>query len=111
MASEMQQIKQIIIKIPEELHIMNKTFKTLVNTLRQVNNLLPDSTGNEGQFSGNNKGSFYAGILSPETEVLNVSSDDISEVRSFNLESPTRVKKMQTSSTDEHLQEAPKGQK
>ncbi|XP_075427328.1 uncharacterized protein LOC142466361 [Ascaphus truei] len=111
MASEMRQMKQIIIKIPEELHIMNKTFKTLVNTLLLVNNLLPDSTGNEGQFSGNNEGSFYAGILSPETEVLNVSSDDISEVRSFNLESPTRVEPMQTSSIDDNLQEAPKRSK
>ncbi|XP_075464565.1 uncharacterized protein LOC142499293 [Ascaphus truei] len=107
MASEMRNIKNIIGKIPGELHIMNITLKTFVNTLIQGNQLQTKSTANEGHFSANNDGSFYGGVLSPQTDVQLSSNDDFSEVRIFHLESPTMVEAMQTSSTGEILEEAP----
>ncbi|XP_075427337.1 uncharacterized protein LOC142466367 [Ascaphus truei] len=107
MAVEMHKIQELICKIPEELHVMNQTLRTLVTTLQQGNNLVPQSARNEGLVSDNNQGMFHGGILSPQTDVFNVSSDDISQVRSFVLESPT-ADQMQTSSTDDNLRHTPK---
>ncbi|XP_075463040.1 uncharacterized protein LOC142498667 [Ascaphus truei] len=108
MALEMHRIQEIISKIPEELYVLNQTFRTLVTTLQQVNHLLPHSARNEGHFSGNTEGLFHGGILSSQTEVLNFSSDEISQVPRFHLESPTTAEQMQTSSTDDNVPHAPK---